>query len=92
MVGTKVLCIDADWPSGIPFGAMLPLIEGATYTIRGINKYPGGDGYLLEEIKNEYNIRYHPELEPGYAPRRFVLLSDKDETELMELEYQFNHQ
>jgi len=80
MKGLKVICIDAT-PPGNTADTMAPLKEGRTYTIRDVVQFNKRPGYLLEEIINSCTIINMPGVEPGYATRRFIPLSDKDELE-----------
>ncbi len=69
----KVLCID-DKPRILPFKV---LTENKVYTVIGNVKDMYGEvGYLLLEVK-------HPIPEIGFLPRRFIPISNIDETELI---------
>lgn len=70
----KVMCIDDS-----PFivvqrgnGPIFPLVYGSIYTVVQVDMFNGEEYYLLAEI---YNSRY--------LSKRFVPLSDIDETKLV---------
>lgn len=91
MKGQKVICIDAGNRVWCIIHGMKPLDEGVIYTIRGEEVYGRGVGYLFEEIINPCTITDAPGKEPGYAKRRFIPLSEIDETETI-LCYESNTQ
>lgn len=77
----KLLCIDGrDKDNCIKRGLIKPLVEGEIYTLRGTTDTDGRLGYLLVEIINRCNVRGYPGMEASYAPKRFIPLSDIDET------------
>lgn len=53
-VGQKVICVDGSPPDAPAGTALQRVIEGRTYTVRGIHNEPHIDGYgvYLDEVEN----------------------------------------
>ena len=81
----EVICIDAKSRSDINW-KLKNLTEGKIYTVRKIEHYGRGPGYLLKGVYNtDIKIIGFPGKEPGYDIKRFIETSDIDETKIIEL-------
>lgn len=81
-MGKKVICIDAGDIKWCINHGIIPLEEGAIYTVRAETIGARGEGYLLKEIINRTDLIVDcPGKEPDYARRRFIPLSTIDETD-----------